>query len=351
MPIKTHLHIATAACRTELGKTAPTEVRLLPAGRFKARDGRPQGIAEGWLINDASAQRVLAAARARNDDLVIDYEHQTLLAEKNGQPAPAAAWVKNAALQWRPGNGLYATGIEWTAAAKAAIEAGEYRYLSPVLSYHPKTGEVQSILMAALTNYPAIDGLADLAARAAARFSLDQPEDSTVDHAQLCALLGLSVDADAAAITAAVAALKAAAGETAALKTEVAALKTAGPDLAKYVPIDQIEALKTQVAALKTTEIEREVNTLVTAALTDGRLLAVQEDWARKLGTKDIADLKAYLEKTPAIAALKGTQSGGKEPVGQKAGELTDSQLAICKATGIEPEDYKKSLKVADDAR
>src|SRR5690625_2258186 len=206
--------IAIAACRVDLGRSAPTELRLVPAGRFFGRDGRPKEVPEGWRMDAASGERVIASARARHDDAVIDYEHQTLNTTANGQPAPAAGWFSPSALEWRE-DGLYATGVQWTAAACAAIEAAEYRYLSPVISYDPHTGEVRDILMAALTNYAAIDGLDGLTARAAARFQFDNdpaddpeiPED-TVNREQLIQLLGLAADATTESIQASLTALK-----------------------------------------------------------------------------------------------------------------------------------------------
>jgi phage I-like protein len=340
--------IAIAACRVDLARTAPTELRLVPAGHFRARDGRPTTIAQGWHLDAKGAERLIAAARTRQDDAVIDYEHQTLHTETNGKPAPAAGWFSPDKLEWRP-DGLYATDVQWTDAAKAAIESGEYRYLSPVIAYHPKTGDVQAVTMAALTNYAAIDGLDGLSARAAARFDFQSQEETLVKREDLINLLGLAADATDDAIAAALKALKESADSVTALKAEVAELKTKQPDTqvdpAKYVPIAQVEALKTQIAELSAKDTGRDVEALVKQGLADGKLLAAQEEWARELGTKDVAALKAYLDKTPPIAALKGTQTGGKQPMDDKGNAvLTESQLAICKATGVSPEDYKKQL-------
>lgn len=92
---------------------------------------------------------------------VIDYEHQTLHTVKNGQPAPAAGWIH--ALRWIEGKGLHALA-ELTERAKEQIKKGEYRYFSPVIQYSPKTGEVTRLLMGALTNNPAIHGMAAIKA-------------------------------------------------------------------------------------------------------------------------------------------------------------------------------------------
>lgn len=145
---------------------APSEFRLMPAGTFKAKDGRPYGL-QGWNLSDAAAWAIIGRAQRQRDRFLIDYDHQTL--NDNGTRAPAAGWFSR--LEWRPGDGLYAAGVEWTAAAQAAIQAKEYRYISPVLTYDPKSGNVTGLLMAAIVNYPAIDGLTDLAAAAHFRFS------------------------------------------------------------------------------------------------------------------------------------------------------------------------------------
>jgi phage I-like protein len=147
---------------------APSSFRLLPAGRFKARDGRPNGLAHGWNLTDDLARKLIDAATRQNDRFLIDYDHQTLNAPANGGKAPAAGWFSR--LEWRPGDGLYALGVEWTASALAAIRAREYRYISPVLTYDATTGDVTGLLMAAIVNYPALDGLTDLAVAASARF-------------------------------------------------------------------------------------------------------------------------------------------------------------------------------------
>src|SRR5258708_27555760 len=79
------------------------EIQLLPAGEFRAIDGRPAEV-QAWKLDRATAERLIAEFNAKKNDLVIDYEHQTLHAEDNGKPAPAAGWIK--ALEWREGKGL-----------------------------------------------------------------------------------------------------------------------------------------------------------------------------------------------------------------------------------------------------
>lgn len=136
-------------------------VRILPAGVFRAHDGRPQGL-EGWRIDAPNVARLISARPATGSDYVIDYEHQTLNAEKNGKPAPAAGWFKR--LEWREGDGLFMADITWTDSARAMIAANEYRHVSPVFRFDPVSGVVTSVVSVALTNNPALTGLVDLAA-------------------------------------------------------------------------------------------------------------------------------------------------------------------------------------------
>lgn len=342
---KTIKSIAIAACSVELTTSVPSEIMLTPAGEFKARDGRPFGVGF-WKLDAESATRVIAKAEAAVGDFVIDYEHQTLNAEENGQPAPAAGWFKK--LEWREDDGLYAVDVRWTDRARALIEAGEYRYISPVLEFNKNTGVVLGVPMAALTNYPALDGNSDLVARAAAKFQTNiNEEDNIVNREQLIAMLELGKDASDEQIDQAMTALKAKAASTDQKDIEIATLKAEGgqPDPAKFVPIATFESLKADVATLKTAQDSGTVAALVKQGVADGKLLPVQEEWATELGISSIDALKGYLEKTPAIAALKGSQSKGKDPAKDGDGndeELTEDELAVCKNLGISAEEYKK---------
>ncbi|MEH5891141.1 phage protease, partial [Enterobacter roggenkampii] len=152
-----------ASLTQEINTATPGVIQLFPAGEFRARDGRPTECA-AWLMTREIAERLIAAADARDTPYVLDYEHQTLRAAKNGLPAPAAAFFKK--LEWRDGEGLFAIDVEWTAAAAAMVEAKEYRFISPVFSYD-KTGQVMELLNAALTNTPAVDGMEEVLLAAA----------------------------------------------------------------------------------------------------------------------------------------------------------------------------------------
>jgi phage I-like protein len=177
--------IETAACFIDLNGSAPAEIQLTPDGVFSAKDGRPYGL-PGWRVDAQSAANVQALSAASKDLKVIDYEHQTMHTHKTGQKAPAAGWFSR--VIYRPGAGLFAVGVEWTAEAIADIKAKRYRYISPVIAFNKATGAVTQILMAALTNYPAIDGMKGVDALKAG----NNIEALSAEETYVCARLGLT---------------------------------------------------------------------------------------------------------------------------------------------------------------
>ncbi len=355
------INAAIAACSFEL--TAGSELQILPSGKFRSNDGRPPEV-DAWYIDAEIAASVIAALSARKNPVVIDYEHQTLKSANNGQPAPAAGWFKT--LEWREGDGLYATDVEWTEAASALIEAKEYRFFSPVFRYSKKTGAVETVLLGAITNNPALDGMSEVAIAAASQL-LTNTESLTMDLEDLLERLRwmfnlptlATADDILAEVNKAVDLIKADNATAAAGFNLITHLSTQhqsivsltaqveAPDPAKFVSVTVMQDLQTQLAALNKQINDGEVEDLVTVALSGSRLLPAQEAWARDLGSKDIAALKSYLDTAQPIVALTGTQTGGKIPDGDGVTDLTESQLAVCKQMGVSPEDYKKTLNAS----
>lgn len=355
---------AVAACSLTL--SVGKELQLLPAGIFKARDGRPFD-APHWFIDAALAQALIDAANARLNPYVIDYEHQTLLKNKNGLPAPAAGWFK--ALEWREGLGLFAIDVEWTERAKGFIEAGEYRFISPVLGYDKVTGNVTALFMAAITNDAAIDGMDEILAAVAAlnfdfppsitppieennmeelleqlRWLLNLPVGSTADDikAHLEKLIGV-IKEDATATAAASVDLGA---MIKAQRATIVSLSTATPDPAKFVPVETMRQLQTQVVELTNKLNVGSLDETVRGALASGKLLPAQEAWARDLGAKNFAALTAFLDTAVPIAALGTMQTGGQPPQNTPpAGALTPNQVALCTAMGLPQDEFLKTLK------
>ncbi len=341
---------AVAALSVEV-RAGQREYLLIPDGEFRAADGsgRPAEVPT-WRNSAEIAARVIDRAQRRTSRMVVDYEHQTLKAEAQGEAAPASGWIDRASLRYAPGVGILGS-IDWTPRAAQMIAGGEYAYLSPVFLYSPDDGEVLLLRHVALTNDPALD-----LPQVALRSTGDDTDFSTEDFSKeephvnetlkkLLAALGLADTADEAEAMSAVAALvkKAKAAED-----KVAALAAQKPDPAKFVAVETMQALQGQVAALTTQVNGEKVAQTVEAALTAGKLLPAQKEWALDLGKTNLAALTSYLEKTPAIMALAGTQTGGAAPAGASAAQAACSagEAAVFKQFGLTADDFNKAKGV-----
>lgn len=339
-------------------------VQLLPAGEFKSRDGRP-GPGKFWRISDEQGVK-LAAKMERTAQLSafnFDYEHQTLHALKNGQPAPASGWATQ--FEWRAGKGLYALNVDWTARARGHIDAKEYLFISPLIEYD-EAGNVTGVLNAALVNTPALLGMDALVASlqadmVASLFIKHTPEPNMNLLQLLIAAFSLKADATEADAMAALSALQARVAEkpvvppqlAAALSiktdadvdvavTAVAALQAQGKT-AEQTTIDTIKALQTQVAALSAQQTAGTVASVIEKAIADGKLIPAMQGWATDLGNKDLAALQAYVKDAP-VMAISGQQSGGKDPGdGGGSAALSAVQADVIARMGLTAEQFTKA--------
>ena len=325
-------------------------MQLFPDGEFSARDGRPASIKGSsvavWRLDAAIAQAIISDWQSRKTPLVVDYEHQTMLSDANGQPAPASGWIEN--LVYLAGRGLFAA-VKWTEKAQAHIAAGEYRYISPVFTFDKKTGAIARLHNAALTNNPALDGLAAVALRRLTPTVQERPMNENV-LALLRKTLGLPENADETAIMAALTALGI---ELVALRSNPKPEdkpKDGDPDPAYLTALatlqGEVTALRAELAAERKNKAAVEVNAQIDAALKDGRLPASLKEWAITLGTNNPVALAAYLEKATPLEALKGMQTDKaqeKDKDGNKdAVTLTADEQYAATQLGIDPKDYAK---------
>ncbi|WP_314140424.1 phage protease [Buttiauxella noackiae] len=362
-----------ASLAQQINPNATGVIQLFPAGEFRARDGRPTECA-AWVMTREIAERLIASASVRDTPYVVDYEHQTLRAAKNGQPAPAAGFFKT--LEWREGEGLFATDVEWTTKAAEMIAAGEYRFISPVFSFN-KSGQVLELLHAALTNTPAVDGMDEVLVAAASLMTADSTIEGTSIMDELLErlrwMLNLPITSNQddiiAELNKLIDQLSNGQGTAAASVSlldilsqrdqSIAALtaKLDTPDPAKWVGVDVMNNAIAQAVAQATTSNQvalatQEAEGLITAALSDGRLFPAQEAWAKSLAKSDPESLKSFINKAPKIVALTTTQTGGQPPVGAPARESTltedtDASLAVCSIMGLNPDEITSFIKGA----
>ena len=331
--------IAMTADHIEVRDGVPEEIKILPLGRVESKKGT-------FLVDDLSAEMILREFKDRKLDLVVDYEHQTML---NVQ-APAGGWIR----ELRKGEDAIIAKVEWTDKAAEYLKNKEYRYLSPVVKIR-KDGRVTAIHSVALTNVPAINGMfamcADNDGTLDELFNEEiEKEDEDMDLKEIAKLLGLPEDATEEQVRTALAGVAAKMKEGSAEQEVVANSTILGllelPDEARTEDVTaKIMALKAGDATLaqRVQDLEGQIKgkaaaDAVAAALKDGKIAAAQKGWARSYALKDPEGFKAFVEQAPAMVpqgrmALKDAPEG-KDPDG--------NQKLILKNLGISDEDFEK---------
>ena len=305
-------------------------VKLMPVGPLHHRD---QGAR--WRLTDAAAVAAASTSRMGDTDVVIDYEHET--DRDNGQPAPAAGWIKEFEAR---ADGLWGR-VEWTDRAKRMLAAREYRYISPTF-LHDGTGEVRLIARAALTNAPALD------LPALASTTIDQRSNGmhpkTVHKA-----LGLAEDATDEDVTKAVVALGArhaatmsalglpADADEAAAKAKLETMSTAAPAASDFVPRAEYDRVAGDVKALREAETERAATAAVDKATAAGKIAPGMRDWAMARAKADLEDFERFAEAAPALMSATGT-GAVRTPAAADGG-------GVAKVLGVDPKGWEDSGK------
>lgn len=361
----------TAALSASLASSDDGWCQLLPAGRVRARDGRPEKPAAGWLINKKSCDRIKANLAALQQPLLIDYDHHSEIAQKKGIKAIAAGWVKADDVEWREGQGIFIKPT-WTPQAQKHIDDLEYAYLSAKLEYYIDNGEPASIRIASLTNDPAITGMKSVAALSADDLYVTTPSTELTPMneqlRQLLAALGLTVPDDGdmtpelgTAALSALTEIKAKAGKHDELTTQVAALSAeldttkqasttaAGDvDLTKFVPVETYNTLRTEYAALSaelgTTTLEQ----VLDKAEDEGRTFKSERSYLEGLGKQiGVAALSAQLDARQPIAALTTKQTDTvPKPAKTATAALSAEDLQAMKLLGKTEEEFLKAKGV-----
>jgi phage I-like protein len=345
---------------------APDEIPLLPLGRW---DGYVHPVTRKQMSFEVTPELVRAAVKHNTErkqinpdrDLVIDYEHATL----SGNPAPAAGWIGS--LRDGGDRGLIGTNVRWTDKARAHIEAGEYRYISPVFAFNAidkKTGVSvpMAVYNAGLTNEPFLDELPPLVSKDQSLiylFSKEDPMDpvttfvlaflaiaagATPDQITAKAneffvsLKGLGITAkDGATLTAqsVLDQVRAISLDAKAFKDNYAAVARALGADPKATP-EQLIALaakatdtslfvsKADHEALLAKWADKEIDEIIAGALKLGKITPAVVEEMKLWAKKDLASFKAFLAKQADYSAVPlqqikqdesaGSQITGKEP-------------------------------------
>ncbi len=337
----------------------PTEFQVLPYGEIEI-NGRDKPA----ILDDVAMKEIIAQFQSRGNDMVIDYEHQTL----EGTQAPAAGWIRRLVDKGR--EGLWAV-VEWTERAKEYLKNKEYRYFSPVMWIHDKSNRVVLIENIGLTNYPRINNLKPIMAK----MELARPDLSSRDHntedkqmEKIKQILKLPADAAADKVEEGVEQIIA---KCADLETKLADAETKAADAAKVVACKEVitalgadekasaedvvkiitgmRALETpatklaqEVQVLKTKLADREQQDLVQEALKTGRTSPAElEAWGNDLAKASPEQFrKIVLSRQPGSVVPLEKINLGKDTLG--SGLADANQKEINKMMGISDETFAK---------
>lgn len=371
--------------------------QLLPAGEFKARDGRPYDIEKGcWYLDEDIAQAFIQRTieESKGKPILIDYDHQTLYKNENGQKAPAAGRIvdPSADIEWRS-DGIYIRP-RWTPVAESEIANEQFNDLSAVFPYD-QDGRPLYLRMAAITNDPALLEIKSLVALAAEFFSKDKKEiEMNEALKRLLVLLGI-IEADgsmelndenitelteqaAEKINTLIIASQAAVDvsntldeatttesaiadivdvvdgslseiEEAELIVEEATLN--GIDLRKAVPVSAYQRLSTRYAALNASAGNSGINELLRRGRRRGQVTNANVSYLTALGCKyGVAALSAAINAIPPITALSTKQTKvvdkpTKQPT--YTAVLSASEKEAARLLGISESEYQKRKKGA----
>lgn len=295
---------------------------------------------EGKFLVDRRAHDVTAKnIAARGNDVVIDYEHQTVKDMK----APAAGWWKET--RYDDGVGIMAR-VDWTDEATEYIIKNEYRYFSPVFYVRKSDKRVIDVHSVALTNVPKINHLTPLLAKLGA--TLEEENDMEFLK-KIIAKLGMADDATEDAVIEAVEKLKDKPPETKEViaKDVLDALDLKGESDTSVV-VASIHALKqtekgmvskADFDKLQKKLVEKDADEIVAKAIAEGKITPNQKDWATKYAENDLDGFKLFVAKAPVVIPLK--KLPGKETEVDQA-NIDEATKTVAKMMDVSVEDIKK---------
>ena len=294
-----------------------------------------------FLVDKQAFEALVSFISRRGNDIVIDYEHQTL----KGGKAPAAGWIKEC--RWDEGKGI-SMRVEWTDEGQEYILKKEYRYFSPVSIVRKKDKRLIAVHSVALTNAPRTNHLTPILAKLGEDF---QEEDRSMEFLKrLIAKLGIEAGADEDTVVEAVEAVVAKA-EKAPQQVEVVA-----KDVLQALDLEEgdasavvasIHALKQATKGSVSREEfdrlqedlnKRDADAAVAQAVLAGKITPDQKAWADAYALRDLGGFKTFVAKAPVVVPVKELP-GHKE---KDDGAIDDAVLAIAKMIGNTVEDVKQ---------
>ncbi len=290
---------------------------LIPAGKFKGRDGR-------WWIND-NPQAIIDFQHTQKKDIQLDVEHSSEIKAPKGEPAPARGWFK----QFKIVEGAIYGRVELNNIGQALIDNREYKYYSPAFYHDPKTKQVTGLSSVGLTNghnlyLPALN---------------QKTEDKPMNFAAIAAILGLETTATEDQLIKAINQLK--------QDKEIALNQVKSPDLKEFVPksthdlvLNRAETAEQKLADLEKAQNQAKAEDLIDAAIEAKKVAPADREHYLTLCAKDggFDSVSKILNNAHAIVGDE------KEPEPEDAsGGLSEVEKAVCHQLGISEADFVKA--------
>lgn len=156
---KSHVSILSAIGDVDDSRTG--DIQLAYEGVWKGHhSGQPIKLTEALF------SKWVAAFKARGEKLLVDYEHQTMLAHENGKPNPASGHIIGLSIRHGERGAELWGRVTWTLRAADFIRSGEYTSCSIV--FMPVVDRVSGedlglqITSVGLTNTPFLEGMAPI---------------------------------------------------------------------------------------------------------------------------------------------------------------------------------------------
>lgn len=316
----------------------PKEIQILPYGKIHHDKG-------DFEVTEEMVDNIIR--NKYEDDIVIDYEHQTT----KDIEAPAAGWIYELV---KKANGLWAKIKEWTPRAAEYIKNKEYRYISAVIDPRHedhKTGEYKGWFLhsIALTNVPWVKGMVPITMK----HQIDNMEGKQMLQ-KLIEVLKLKEDAKEEDVIKQIEGMiKAKDEKTAVASKEVMEVlglkddanldevkdaiknmkeeKKTEPDPEKYVMKSEFDKTAKSLKDVQDKLALKERDEHVSKAIRSGKISPAQREWAETYALKDPEGFDDYIKNAVQIVPLdKVVDEKGNPPSGSAEEQLrlkTDQKM------------------------
>ena len=283
-----------------------TDTLILPKGNFPHLSGTQ-------VIDSAAIGRIIGALDSDGRDIPVDYGHESFSSPR----AEAAGWLKHDSI-YEDSDGLRGK-IEWTKQAMKKIQNKKFRFLSPVLTFNPKRSKgrklfIERLVSVGLTNHPNIPAMKPLLNETQQteekmdelleklRTALDMPPETAGDKTLASAIKSLEETLPAREELSQIKnALELESSAT--LDETVSHIETMRADAATDEELpsrEEWQAAKDELVRLE----QKELSDMVYNAVTAGKLLPAQKEWALGYAKADREGFSAFLANSAPVVEM-----------------------------------------------